>query len=95
MTLSNSSRGQVFTEDFFAALADETAAVETIVKWKHPLESEAFLTLVSALAKATKVDVAMEPSGVYGDALRAALSDRGISVFRVSPNAPLPRACGS
>jgi transposase len=75
----------VAKEDFFAALADKAAAVERIVKWKHPLESEAFLSLVSALAKAAEVDVAMEPSGVYGDALRAALSDRGVSVFRVSP----------
>lgn len=75
----------VAKEGFFAALADETAAVETIVKWKQSTESQSFLQLVAALAEATQVEVAMEPSGVYGDAVRAALDSRGVSVFRVSP----------
>lgn len=75
----------VAKEDFFAALTDEKAAVETIVKWKHPPESESFLQLIAVLGEAASVEVVMEPSGVYGDALRAALDCRGVPVFRVNP----------
>jgi len=75
----------VAKEDFFAALTDEKAAVETSVKWKQSTEPQSFLQLVAALAESTHIEVAMEPSGVYGDAMRAALDDRGVPVFRVSP----------
>lgn len=35
---------------------------------------------------ASSVEVAMEPSGTYGDPLRALLIEKGIAVYRVSPN---------
>jgi len=75
----------VAKEDFFAAIVDDDGKVHKTVKWKHPVETEEFLSFVDALGASALVEVAMEPSGVYGDALRAALSKRGIGVFRVSP----------
>ena len=75
----------VAKEDFFAAVADGEQKVHMIVKWKHPEQSVEFLDLVNALADDTSLSAAMEPSGVYGDAVRARLWAAGVPVFRVSP----------
>lgn len=75
----------VAKEDFFAAFVDEDGKTHEIVKWKHPKQSCAFLALISQVRERGPIEVAMEPSGVYGDALRVALLDREVAVFRVNP----------
>ena len=75
----------VAKEDFYAALVDGQGQVCEIVKWRHPAESREFLQLVELLGGKERVEVVMEPSGVYGDAIRAALDQRGVQVFRVNP----------
>lgn len=75
----------VAKEDFYAAIVSERGQVHQIVKWVHPAESRAFLGLVDHLGGPKRVEVVMEPSGVYGDAIRAALDRAGVSVFRVNP----------
>jgi transposase len=73
----------VAKEDFYAAIVDGNGRTHEIVKWVHPTESRSFIELVQGLGAG--VDVVMEPSGVYGDAIRAALDGAGVAVFRVSP----------
>jgi transposase len=73
----------VAKEDFYAAIVDEKARTHEIVKWVHPVESRSFINLVEGLG--ARVEVVMEPSGVYGDAIRAALDRAGVAVFRVNP----------
>lgn len=75
----------VAKEGFFAAVMDETEQVLVTVKWLHPVQSPEFMSLVAALAVGRTLDTVMEPSGVYGDALRSKLCASGYSVFRVSP----------
>ncbi len=72
-------------EWMFAAVMSEDLTVHVTVKWSHPRETRSFLELVDQLGRAGDVEVAMEPSGTYGDALRHALLKRGWPVFRVSP----------
>lgn len=72
--------------EMFAAVLDASAAVHAIVRWTHPCESRQWLLFLEALRSAGKeVEVVMEPSGVYGDALRWSLEQAGFPVFRVSP----------
>lgn len=73
----------VAKEDFYAAIVDEKGRTHEIVKWVHPTESRCFLDFVKGLGAG--VEVVMEPSGVYGDAIRAALDGAGVAVFRVNP----------
>ncbi len=76
----------VAKKGMFAAVLDEGEAVLRTVKWNHPEETGELLGFLSELrAVATSVEIAMEPSGVYGDALRCTLLDAGFDVYRVSP----------
>jgi transposase len=74
--------------DMVAALVDGVPGpprVLATVAWKNPTENGEFLALLeSARAAGLKVEAAMEPSGTYGDVLRAQLTARGFPVFRVS-----------
>lgn len=73
-------------EAMVASVMDDQETVVKIVRWSHPVETDEFLSFVRALAtSASEVTVAMEPSGVYGDALRWQLHGAGFEVFRVSP----------
>lgn len=76
--------------DMVAALADRDAEivdgqVEVLktIKWRHPTETPLFVELVASLPAAS-VELVMEPTGTYGDALRYQLQSRGLTVFRVS-----------
>lgn len=53
--------------------------------WKAPDETRSFVRLVVSLSKVADVEVALEPTGTYGDVLRALLGAAGIPVFRVNP----------
>jgi transposase len=75
----------VAKEDFYAAIVGENGQTHQILKWVHPAESRAFLGLVELLGGPKRVEVVMEPSGSYGDAIRAALDRAGVAVFRVNP----------
>jgi transposase len=73
-------------EDMFAALMDDQQVVQATVKWKHPRESSEFIKLLLELTEdGTSIEVAMEPSSTYGDALREGLMEVGLQVYRVNP----------
>ena len=75
----------VAKEDFMAAIMDKDRNVIKTIKWKHPFESHLVLDLILKELRWHSLEVAMEPSGTYGDSLRAQFLGNGISVFRVSP----------
>ncbi len=59
--------------------------VLTTVRWKNTEENPHAIEAVLALrAAGLEVDVAMEPSGTYGDVLRHQFGVRGVVVYRVS-----------
>lgn len=73
-------------EAMVAGVMDEDESVLKTVRWSHPLETDLLLEFLEGLREnATDVAVAMEPSGVYGDALRWQLHEASFEVFRVSP----------
>lgn len=73
-------------QDMFCAVMDAEAQVHCTVRWKHPQQSSVWQRMVEELgADGRQVQVVMEPSGVYGDALRWGLEQAGIAVFRVNP----------
>ena len=54
-----------------------------LVKWKHPVELRGFVDLVIELSKeAMELSCVQEPTGTYGDPLRAALELAGFCVNR-------------
>lgn len=76
----------VAKEDQYAAVTDETGDIKALLHWKHPEETPRFVGLCRQLcAGGRSVEVAMEPSGTYGDPIRARLLGADIAVFRVSP----------
>lgn len=72
----------VAKKTMFAAVMAPSEEILAVVKWDHLSETRHF---VSQLAGLPAVDVVMEPSGTYGDALRQCLTSSGLEVFRVSP----------
>lgn len=76
----------VAKEDFVGALLDAQRTPLVTVKWKHPQHTRALVEQLVALSGAAQpLDVAMEPSGTYGDALRWQLVSAGLAVYRISP----------
>jgi transposase len=57
--------------------------VQVTVKWKGLWESRDFVELLRGLG-CRSIEVAMEPSGTYGDPLRSLLWEAGVPVYRVS-----------
>ena len=54
-------------------------------RWSHPEETLEFFSICEAIRnRGLVVEAAMEPSGTYGDPLRAGLLERGIDTYRVS-----------
>ena len=70
-----------------AGFAREDGAVVRLVKWTSPLETRAFVELVMQTARLLDVPVEAlaEPTGTYGDPLRALLLAHGAQVFMLSP----------
>lgn len=90
--LSKMVEGQdiVFSTDvaktvFVASIMNSNKEVLLTVKWKHPTESQLLIELILKHLRWHSLEVAMEPSGTYGDSLRALFIGHGINVFRVSP----------
>lgn len=67
----------------YASLMDESEEIVAVLKWDHLAESRRVVRWLARLAPVS--EVAMEPSGTYGDALRACLESADLGVFRVSP----------
>lgn len=72
----------VAKEDFYCSLMNNKREVLTTVKWKHPFETEKFVSIIKQFPRAESV---LEPSGTYGDPLRYILEKFEIPVYRVSP----------
>ena len=75
----------VAKEDFMAVIMNQDRKVLSTISWKHPFESQLFLNVMLKELRWHSLEVAMEPSGTYGDCLRAQFLDQGIAVYRVSP----------
>ena len=76
----------VAKEDFYSSVMDSQQCVHATVRWKHPQQSRMWVEFVKDLGSEHQpVEVVMEPSGVYGDALRWALEETSVPVFRVNP----------
>lgn len=74
----------VAKEDFFCNLMSSDRESICTIKWKHPIESRTLLDLIESLP-AKSINVAMEPSGRYGDPIRYMFNKAGIPVHRISP----------
>jgi len=71
---------------FFAGFATAQGELVRIVRYQHPKQTLAFLSLLRELnAAGANVEVAMEPTGTYGDALCERCEQLGLPVFMVSP----------
>lgn len=76
----------VAKEAMVAGLADAAGRVVELVRFSHPSQTRLFIELMLALRDAQLVvEVAMEPTGVYGESLRHQLASRDVAVFRVDP----------
>jgi transposase len=70
---------------FVAALCDAEGTSRVRVRFEHPRQLAPFVQLLASLQEGGRpVEVAMEPTGTYGDVLRYQLGAHGIAVFRVS-----------
>ena len=74
----------VAKEAMVGSVAVDREEVILNVKWSHPSETNDLVELVAGLPAAS-IEVAMEPSGTYGDALKYQFGLRGVPVYRVSP----------
>jgi transposase len=74
----------VAKEDFFGAFINEQARVLLTIRWKSPKQVRELVGLLRKLPT-TSLEVALEPSGTYGDALQVLLQRASIPVYQVSP----------
>lgn len=70
---------------FVVGFAGPEGQVVEHLKFTHPLQTRQFMQLLEALPGQERIEVVMEPTGTYGDALRGQLIAQGIQVFAVSP----------
>lgn len=75
----------VAKRDFFATLMRRDRTVLGTVKWVHPQESGAVVEALMSRLGGQAVEVAMEPTGTYGDAVRQLWRQAGAAIYRVSP----------
>lgn len=75
----------VAKDDFVGGLMSTDRTLVEMVKWTHPQQTRALVEAVVAAFGPARLEVVMEPSGTYGDALRALFVDAGVRVFRISP----------
>lgn len=72
----------VAKEKNYCSLMNERREVLATVKWLHPFETAQFVDFAK---KFRNIEVAMEPSGTYGDPIKYQLEKMAIPVFKVSP----------
>ncbi len=75
----------VAKEEFFGVLMKSDLTVIDTLKWIHPVQTRELVGHLLNDLGASAVEVVMEPSGTYGDALRAYFTALGVRVYRVSP----------
>jgi hypothetical protein len=74
---------------WLVAIATAAGEVVKLFRFEHPAETTAFLQVVTELRGGVaggRVDVVMEPTGTYGDAVRYQLVKSEAKVFSMSPN---------
>ena len=74
-------------EEIFTVIRWADGTFERPWKAKNPTEIVSLVGVLQVLARDRSVTVAMESTGTYGDALRQALGDAGVSVHRVGSKA--------
>jgi transposase len=74
----------VAKEDFYGAFMLSPQDALVTIKWRHPAETPALGGSLKALP-ASRIEVALEPSGTYGDSLREFLRGLGCEIYLVSP----------
>lgn len=74
----------VAKEDFYGAIMLSAHEVLATVMWRHPQQTRVLEASLRALG-AAGIDVALEPSGTYGDSVREVLRALGCSIYLVSP----------
>ncbi|MBI3467392.1 MAG: transposase [Planctomycetes bacterium] len=77
----------VSKEEVVAVLRWSDGKFERPWRLENPQEVTTWGAALARLAMGRELIVALEPSGTYGDALRQALGDAGITPYRVSPKA--------
>jgi transposase len=75
----------VAKEKFMGSIMTSDKQVIITIKWDHPTETSLLLDILVNELSWHSLDVAMEPSGTYGDSIRFQFQERGIAVYRVSP----------
>ena len=75
----------VAKDDFFAALMNTDRSVIDTIKWVHPRQTVEMVEHLLESVDRQTLQVVMEPSGTYGDALHGHLAGLGLAVYRVSP----------
>lgn len=71
-------------ETMVGALMEQPHEALIRIKWEHPTETREMVSLMGRLGAKT-IQVALEPSGTYGDSVRHQFAKSGFLVFRVSP----------
>jgi transposase len=75
----------VAKDDFVGGLMSTDRTLVEMVKWTHPQQTRALVEALVATFGAARLEVVMEPSGTYGDALRALFVAAKVKVYRISP----------
>lgn len=75
----------VAKEKFVGALMTPDRNVLKTIQWQHPEQTPELLHGLLSHLGAQRLEVAMEPSGTYGDPLRGLFVTHGVAVFRLSP----------
>jgi transposase len=75
----------VAKDDFVGTVMSVDRTPVELFKWKHPQQTRILVTRLLESFGPARLEVVMEPSGTYGDALRALFVDAGVAVFRLSP----------
>ena len=71
---------------FYAALSDVRGKVAQILRFEHPRQTLAMLRLLLELKKnQLDVQIVLEPTGTYGDAIKHQCHRHGMTVHEVSP----------
>lgn len=70
--------------NFYGVLMNGPRDALVTVRWQHPDETMVLGELLSALP-AAHIEVALEPSGTYGDSLCSVLRAVGCAIYLVSP----------
>lgn len=76
----------VAKEKFFAAMSNARGQVVQIVRFMHPKQTRVFLQLLMELKRNDlNVQLVLEPTGTYGDAIKHRCHEQGVAVYDVSP----------